>query len=47
MGAPRRFGQVIGLRPERAANVRNYSIFRHGDLLFGYVEYVGDDLDAT
>jgi L-rhamnose mutarotase len=66
MGAPRRFGQVIGLRPERAheylrlhaavwpaveaaltrANIRNYSIFRHGDLLFGYFEYVGDDLDA-
>jgi L-rhamnose mutarotase len=64
--SPRRFGQVIGLRPERAdeylrlhaavwpaveaaltrANIRNYSIFRHGDLLFGYFEYIGDDLEA-
>jgi L-rhamnose mutarotase len=25
------------------ANVRNYTIFVHGDLLFGYYEYVGDD----
>jgi L-rhamnose mutarotase len=25
------------------ANVRNYTIFLHGDLLFGYYEYVGDD----
>lgn len=29
-----------------ASNVSNYSIFRHGDLLFSYMEYVGDDLDA-
>lgn len=29
-----------------ASNVTNYSIFRHGDLLFSYLEYVGDDLDA-
>jgi L-rhamnose mutarotase len=25
------------------ANIRNYTIFIHGDLLFGYYEYVGDD----
>jgi L-rhamnose mutarotase len=63
---PRRFGQVIGLRPEKRAeylrlhaavwpevearlsrsNIGNYSIFVHGDLLFGYFEYTGDDLDA-
>ncbi len=30
----------------RAAHITNYSIFRHGDLLFGYFEYHGDDLDA-
>lgn len=29
-----------------ACNLRNYSIFRHGDLLFAYFEYVGDDFDA-
>lgn len=29
-----------------ASNVTNYSIYRHGDLLFSYMEYVGDDLDA-
>jgi L-rhamnose mutarotase len=29
-----------------AANIRNYSIYRHGDVLFGYYEYVGEDLDA-
>jgi L-rhamnose mutarotase len=27
-------------------NIRNYSIFRHGDLLFAYFEYVGEDFDA-
>ncbi|MGO1413146.1 MAG: L-rhamnose mutarotase, partial [Microbacterium gubbeenense] len=27
-------------------NIRNYSIFRYGDLLFSYFEYVGDDYDA-
>jgi len=62
----RRFGQVIGVRPERIAeyealhakpwpgvlaaieraNIRNYSIFRHGTTLFGYFEYVGDDYAA-
>ena len=61
-----RFGQVIGLRPEHAAeyirlhadvwpgvlakieacNMRNYSIFRYGDLLFAYFEYIGDDYEA-
>jgi L-rhamnose mutarotase len=64
--AVRRFGSVIGLRPERAAeylalhravwptvlalieasNIRNYSIYRHGDLLFSYYEYVGSDYEA-
>ncbi|WP_345762490.1 L-rhamnose mutarotase [Diaminobutyricibacter sp. McL0608] len=29
-----------------AGNVRNYSIFRQGDVLFSYFEYVGDDFDA-
>ena len=29
-----------------ACNIRNYSIFRHGELLFAYYEYVGDDLEA-
>lgn len=27
-------------------NIRNYSIFRHGELLFSYFEYVGDDYAA-
>ncbi|MFY1702861.1 MULTISPECIES: L-rhamnose mutarotase [Micromonospora] len=27
----------------RAANIRNYTIFLHDDLLFGYYEYVGTD----
>jgi L-rhamnose mutarotase len=30
----------------RAAHLRNYSIFRRGDLPFGYMEYTGTDLDA-
>ncbi|WP_353827738.1 L-rhamnose mutarotase [Agromyces sp. SYSU T0242] len=30
----------------RASNVRNYSIYRHGAMLFSYLEYVGDDYDA-
>ena len=62
----RRFGQVIGVRPEatdeyerlhaavwpgvleaiRRANIRNYSIFREGDQLFAYYEYVGTDYEA-
>jgi L-rhamnose mutarotase len=28
------------------SNVRNYSIYRHGDVLFSYMEYVGDDFEA-
>ncbi|GHG02513.1 MULTISPECIES: L-rhamnose mutarotase [Amycolatopsis] len=30
----------------REANIRNFSIFLHDDLLFGYYEYVGEDHDA-
>ncbi|KQZ84952.1 L-rhamnose 1-epimerase [Microbacterium sp. Root166] len=29
-----------------ASGVMNYSIFRHGDLLFSYLEYVGTDFEA-
>lgn len=29
-----------------ACNIRNYSIFRHGTLLFAYFEYIGDDFAA-
>lgn len=29
-----------------ASNVVNYSIFRHGDLLFSYMEYAGDDFEG-
>jgi L-rhamnose mutarotase len=29
-----------------ASNITNYSIFRHGELLFAYMEYLGDDYDA-
>jgi L-rhamnose mutarotase len=29
-----------------ACNIRNYSIYLHGDTLFSYFEYVGDDYDA-
>jgi L-rhamnose mutarotase len=28
------------------SGIRNYSIFRHGDLLFSYFEYVGEDYEA-
>ena len=28
------------------ANIRNYSIFRHGTQLFAYFEYVGSDFEA-
>jgi L-rhamnose mutarotase len=28
------------------SNIRNYTIFRYGELLFSYYEYVGDDLEA-
>ena len=27
-------------------NIRNYSIYRYGELLFSYFEYVGTDFDA-
>lgn len=27
------------------SNIRNYSIYRYGGLLFSYFEYVGDDFD--
>jgi L-rhamnose mutarotase len=30
----------------RASHMTNYSIFRMGELLFSYLEYTGDDLDA-
>jgi len=30
----------------RAANIRNYSIYRHEDRLFAYFEYVGVDFAA-
>jgi L-rhamnose mutarotase len=30
----------------RACNIRNYTIFRHGQLLFAYFEYVGADFAA-
>jgi len=30
----------------REANIRNYSIFRHGEYLFAYFEYVGSDFEA-
>jgi L-rhamnose mutarotase len=30
----------------RRSNIHNYSIFRHGDELFAYFEYVGDDFAA-
>jgi L-rhamnose mutarotase len=30
----------------REANIRNYTIFLHGDLLFGYYEYIGHDHEA-
>jgi L-rhamnose mutarotase len=29
-----------------AANIRDYSIYRHGELLFAYYEYVGSDLEG-
>ena len=28
-----------------ASNISNYSIFRHDDLLFAYMEYTGDDYE--
>jgi L-rhamnose mutarotase len=29
-----------------ASHFENYSIYRHEELLFSYMEYTGDDLDA-
>lgn len=29
-----------------ACNIRNYSIFRHGSMLFAYFEYIGSDFAA-
>lgn len=29
-----------------SCGIRNYSIFRHGDVLFAYFEYVGQDFGA-
>ncbi|MFV0427786.1 MAG: L-rhamnose mutarotase [Beutenbergiaceae bacterium] len=29
-----------------ASNVQNYSIYRHGDVLFSYFEYTGEDYEA-
>jgi len=30
----------------RRQHVQNYSIYRHGDLLFSYLEHTGDDYDG-
>jgi len=30
----------------RASKITNYSIYRHGDVLFSYMEYTGEDLEA-
>ena len=30
----------------RRSSIRNYSIYRHGELLFAYFEYVGDDYEG-
>ena len=30
----------------RASHFTNYSIYRHDDLLFSYLEYAGDDFEA-
>jgi L-rhamnose mutarotase len=30
----------------RECNIRNYSIYLHGDLLFAYFEYYGDDFET-
>lgn len=34
------------LQTIRDCNLRNYSIFRHEDLVFAYFEYIGEDYDA-
>jgi len=28
------------------SNIRNYSIYRYGELLFAYMEYIGTDFEA-
>lgn len=33
------------LRTITACNLRNYSIFRQGDILFAYYEYIGSDYE--
>ena len=34
------------LKTIHECNIRNYSIFRQGNLLFAYFEYIGDDYAA-
>lgn len=34
------------LQALRDAHIQNYSIYCHGDLLFGYFEYTGEDFKA-
>ena len=34
------------LKQIHESNLRNYSIYRYGDLLFSYMEYVGTDFDS-
>jgi L-rhamnose mutarotase len=34
------------LKQIRDSNIRNYSIYRYGELLFSYMEYVGTDFEA-
>jgi L-rhamnose mutarotase len=53
MDSPQRYGMrlhsAVWPGVEQAmfdANMRNFTIFRHGDLLFGYYEYIGDDHDT-
>jgi L-rhamnose mutarotase len=33
------------LKTIRSCNIRNYSIFLHNSVLFGYLEYLGKDFD--
>lgn len=30
----------------KKSNIRNYSIYRYGELLFSYYEYIGDDYES-
>lgn len=34
------------LKQIHESNISNYSIYRYGELLFSYFEYIGDDFDA-